>query len=99
MLGFETAERVVRLAQPVACLVVFLTALARLGARLLGRWGVLAVSLLAACCLETVGVFIPGHIHHHALQAMLLMVLATLTVGGVSDSEGRAARARGGGGG
>ena len=93
MLGFETAERVVRLAQPVACLVVFLTALARLGARLLGRWGVLAVSLLAACCLETVGVFIPGHIHHHALQAMLLMVLATLTVGGVSDSEGRAARA------
>ena len=93
MLGFDTAERVVRLIQPIACLVAFMTALARLGGRLLGRWGVLAVSLLAACCLETVGVFIPGHIHHHALQVMLLMVLGTLTVGGVSDPKGRAARA------
>ena len=93
MLGFETAERVIRLLQPIACLVLFVTALARLGDRLLGRWGVLAVSLLAACCLETVGVFIPGHIHHHALQVMLLMVLANLTVGGVSDPRGRAARA------
>ncbi len=93
MLGFDTAERVVRLFQPVACLVLFLTALARLGDRLLGRWGVLAVSLLAACCLETVGVFIPGHIHHHALQVMLLMVLATVVAGGVSNPGGRAARA------
>ena len=93
MLGFDTAERVIRLLQPVACLVLFLTALARLGGRLLGRWGVLAGSLLAACCLETVGVFIPGHIHHHALQVMLVMVMATLTVGGVSDFRGREARA------
>ena len=93
VLGFETAERVVRLLQPIACLVVFMTALARLGGRLLGPWGVLAVTLLAACCLETVGVFIPGHIHHHALQVTLLMVLAALTVGGVSHPGGRAARA------
>lgn len=93
LLGFDTAERVVRLLQPVACLVVFSTTLARLGGSLLGRWGVLAVSLLAACCLETVGVFIPGHIHHHAPQVMLLMVLARLTVGGVSDPHARAARA------
>lgn len=93
MLGFEMAERVIRLLQPIACLVVFMTALARLGGRLLGPWGVLAVSLLATCCLETVGVFIPGHIHHHALQVTLLIVLAVLTVGGVSDPSGRAGRA------
>ncbi len=78
---------------PVACLVLFLTAMARLGGRLLGRWGVLAVSLLSACCLETVGVFIPGHIHHHALQVMLLMVLAAVVAGGVSHPDGRASRA------
>ncbi len=93
MLGFDTAERVIRLIQPVACLILFLTALARLGGRLLGGSGVLAVSLLSACCLETVGVFIPGHIHHHAVQVMLLMILAVLTVGGVSDPSGRVARA------
>ena len=92
-LGYETAERVIRLAQPLAFLVMFLTAFARLGGRLLGRWGVLGASLLAACCLETVGVFIPGHIHHHALQVMLLMILATLTVGGVSDPKRREAHA------
>ena len=92
-LGFDTAERVIRLLQPVAFLVLFLTALARLSGRLIGRWGVLAVSLLSACCLETVGVFIPGHIHHHALQVMLLMLLATLTAAGVSDSSSREGRA------
>ena len=93
MLGFDRAERVIRLLQPIVCLVLFLTTLARLGGRLLGCWGALAVSLLSACCLETVSVFIPGHIHHHALQVMLLMLLATLTAAGVSDPSGRVVRA------
>ncbi len=93
MLGFDMAERVVRLLHPIACLVLFLTAMARLGGKLLGHWGVLAVSLLSACCLETVGVFIPGHIHHHALQVMLLMILAAVVTGGVSQADGRASRA------
>lgn len=87
--GQETAECLVRLAQPVALLAVFLAALARIAHALIGPRGPLAACLLAGCGLETVGVYIPGHIHHHALQVTLLAVLAALVADGVAEPRRR----------
>lgn len=72
----DTAERITRLVEPSAFFVVFLITLARLARDLVGRRGPLAATLLAAGSLEVVGNFVPGHIHHHALQLMLLALLA-----------------------
>ncbi len=97
-LGADVAERVTRLAQPVALLVLFMVCQARLGRTLLGERGALAACLLAAGGIETVGVFIPGHIHHHALQVTLLLAMAALVVDGVAEPAGRTARFAGAGG-
>lgn len=87
----ETAERLARLVEPVILLVGFMACQARLGRLLLPAPGAaLAACLLAAGGLETVGVFIPGHIHHHGLQVMLLMALACEAVAGIGEARGRA---------
>ncbi len=88
-LGPETAERVARLLEPILLLVGFMACQARIGRLLLGERGPLAACLLAAGGAETVGVFIPGHIHHHGLQVLLLMVMTLATLEGLGDSRRR----------
>ena len=97
-LGTDAAERVARLAQPVVLLALFMFCQARLGRALLGERGALAACLLAGGGIETVGVFLPGHIHHHALQVALLMAMAALVADGVAEPARRAARFAGAGG-
>lgn len=79
----QAAERITRLAEPALFYVIFLTALACLARDLMGRCGPLAIALLAAGALDTLSDFIPGHIHHHALQAMLLAWMVKLFCDGL----------------
>lgn len=87
----EMAERLVRLAEPVLLYAVFITAMATLARRLIGRSGALAAALICGGGLETVGDFVPGHIHHHALQVTLLALLVKAVVD--SGDPGGARRA------
>ena len=89
----DTAERLARMVEPVVLLAGFMACQARLGRLLVpAPGGALAACLLAAGGLETVAVFVPGHIHHHGLQVMLLAALACETVAGFGAARGRAAR-------
>ena len=83
----DTAERITRLLEPSLFYVVFLTALARLARDLIGNRGPLAAVLLAAGSLDLVSTFIPGHIHHHALQLMLLALMAKLFCDGLDPAR------------
>ena len=88
-LGPDTAERVARLLEPILLLLGFMACQARIGRILLGERGPLAACLLAAGGAETVGVFIPGHIHHHGLQMLLLAAMALAILEGLGDSRRR----------
>ncbi len=83
----DTAERITRLLEPPLFYLVFLLTLCGLARDLVGKGGPLAVALLAAGSLEIVGNFIPGHIHHHALQVMLLALLAKLFCDGLDPGR------------
>ncbi len=87
----DTAERLTRLTEPAALYVLFLTLLASLARALVGRGGPLAAALLAAGGLDLVGNFVPGHIHHHALQVTLLVAIVKLLIDALDpEKAGRA---------
>ena len=89
----DAAERLGRLLEPVLLLAGFMACQARLGRLLLpGPGAALAACLLSVGGLETTAVFIPGHIHHHGLQVMLLAALAAEAVAGIGAPRGRAGR-------
>ena len=91
----DTAERITRLLEPSLFYVVFLAAVAGLGRGLVGERGPLSAALLASGSLEIVSNFVPGHIHHHALQLMLLALLVKLFCDGLDPA--RAGRMTGAG--
>ena len=82
-----TAERLTRLVEPALFYLLFLTALASLARDLCGRWAALAVTMLAAGSLDIVGDFMPGRIHHHALQILLLTLMAKLACDGLDPER------------
>jgi hypothetical protein len=82
-----TAERLTRLVEPSLLALVFLSLAARLGRNLVGRSGALVVALLAAGSLDLVSDFIPGHIHHHGLQLVLLFAMVESCLDGLDPAR------------
>lgn len=83
----DTAERITRLLEPSLFYIVFLTALAWLARDLMGSCGPLAAALLVAGSLDATSSFVPGHIHHHALQLMLLALMTKLFCDGLDPAR------------
>ncbi|MDX7950897.1 hypothetical protein P7D22_06860 [Lichenihabitans sp. Uapishka_5] len=78
----DAAERAMRIVVPIGLFLLALWAILRITARLAGRAALLPAGLLFASSTELMANFLPGHIHHHGLQAMLLLgaVLALMRV-------------------
>lgn len=73
LLGPQSAETVMLYAWPLLVFLAVLMALARIAAHLGGRSAALIVLPLALLCAETWGMFTPGGIDHHNLQAALML--------------------------
>ena len=84
---FDTAERIARLLQPTGLFLLLLITLVALARDLCGRGGSLAVALLAAGSLDIVADFMPGRIHHHALQLLLLAAMTKLVCDGLDPKR------------
>lgn len=76
--GPERAERLMRLLVPPLLFAAALRSLIAIARGLGGSRAALPAALLFAGSTEAVGQFIPGHIHHHGVQATLLLASTAL---------------------
>ena len=83
-----SAEMAMRLTAPALLFVAALLALLSLVRSLLPRSAQLPAALLFAGSAEAVANFIPGHIHHHGIQAALLLGATALLVGALRPQAG-----------
>ena len=81
------AELAMRLAVPSALFVISLWLMLRIVRDLVGVRALVPAALLLAGSGEFVANFIPGHIHHHAAQATLLLGATALTLRAFRQDE------------
>ena len=79
------AELAMRLTAPSLLLVAALATMLRLVRTLIGPRAMLPASLMMAGSTEIISNFIPGHIHHHAAQATLLLLAVMLALDALKD--------------
>ena len=77
------AELAMRIVEPVLLFMAALWLMLGIMRDLIGTRAMLPAALLLASSIEFVGNFLPGHIHHHAAQATLLLGTARLTLAGL----------------
>lgn len=83
----EGAERAMRLVEPCILFVLSLAAMVGLARRLVGPAGVLPAALLLGGSTDFVSSYIPGHIHHHGIQATLLIGSTKLLVDALTTRQ------------
>ena len=89
MLPTPVAERAMRVTAPVLFFAAALWALLRIARQTVGPRGLVPVALLFATAAEPMTNFLPGHIHHHGMQAALLLLATAALVEAVGEG-GRA---------
>ena len=85
----DPAERAMRIVAPVLFFIAALCATLRLTTSTVGRRGRLPAALLLASSVQPLTNFLPGHIHHHGIQAALLLA-ATAALVEIAGTEARA---------
>ena len=90
VLPVPLAERAMRITAPMLAFVAALFATLRLTLRTAGRRGLVPAALLFATAAQPMTNFLPGHIHHHGIQAALLLLAAACLV----EAAGQGGRVR-----
>ena len=87
VLSAANAELAMRLVTPPLFLVGALWAMTSIVRQLVGERAMVPAALLLGGSTEFVAGFIPGHIHHHGLQAMLLLIATAATLRSLGSSR------------
>ena len=87
LLPATLAERAMRLVAPVLFFAAALLGLFRITGRTVGPRGLAPVALLFVTSAEPMTNFLPGHIHHHGMQAALLLLATAALVEAVADGQ------------
>lgn len=90
VLPIPMAERAMRITAPMLAFVAALFATLRLTLRTAGPRGLVPAALLLATAAQPMTNFLPGHIHHHGVQAALLLLATACLV----EAAGQGGRVR-----
>ena len=88
VLPSSMAERAMRITAPILAFIAAFVAILRLTLRTAGPRGLVPAALLLATAAQPMTNFLPGHIHHHGVQAALLL-LATACLVEAAGQGGR----------
>ncbi|MCW3835251.1 hypothetical protein ACFQ1E_00655 [Sphingomonas canadensis] len=80
LIGTHAAEVAAVIAWPAMLFFAYLLIVARMAGRIGGDGARIPALILAALAFPTISLFLPGRIDHHALQIVLLVLLADMLV-------------------